>query len=263
MLLRLNQVTVRRGNQPILDGVSWEIREGEHWVVLGPNGAGKTTVVQLAAARMAPTEGTVEVLGERLGQSDIAELRTRVGLSSAALAEHIQPTERVADVVMSAAYGMAGRWREEYDPQDLERAAALLDAFGVGALAKRRFGTLSEGERKRVQVARSLMSDPELLVLDEPASGLDLAGRELLLSALDEIISDKNSPALLLVTHHVEEIPAAFTHGLLLRAGKVVEAGPLAEVMTAENLSRTFDLDLEVQAHDGRYAAWARRSTQS
>ncbi|HHW84348.1 MAG TPA: ABC transporter ATP-binding protein [Actinomycetales bacterium] len=258
-ILRLDQVTVRRGNKPILDGVSWEVREGEHWVVLGPNGAGKTTVVQLASGRMYPTRGTVEVLGERLGQVDISELRTRVGLSSSALAERIAATERVQDVVLTAAYGMTGRWREEYEDQDIARANDLLAAFGVAELAQRRYGTLSEGERKRVQVARSLMSDPELLVLDEPAAGLDLSGREILLGALDEIVGDESSPALLLVTHHVEEIPAAFTHGLLLRDGQVVAAGELEMTMTPQNLSRTFGIDLEVDRKDGRYAARAVR----
>ncbi|HZK04800.1 MAG TPA: ABC transporter ATP-binding protein [Actinomycetaceae bacterium] len=258
-ILRMENVTVRRGNKPILDGISWEVREGEHWVVLGPNGAGKTTVVQLAAGRMYPTRGTVEVLGERLGQVDISELRTRVGLSSSALADRISVTEKVIDVVLTAAYGMLGRWREEYEGEDVQRARALLDAFGVTPLADRRFGTLSEGERKRVQVARSLMSDPELLVLDEPAAGLDLGGREILLRALDELIADRSAPALILVTHHVEEIPAAFTHGLLLREGGVVKGGELPRVMTAENLSRTFDIELEVDAREGRYAARAVR----
>lgn len=258
-ILRLDQVTVRRGNKPILDGLSWEVADGEHWVVLGPNGAGKTTVVQLASGRMYPTRGSVEVLGERLGQVDISELRTRVGLSSSALAERISATERVQDVVLTAAYGMTGRWCEEYEEEDLARATDLLGAFGVAELATRRYGTLSEGERKRVQVARSLMSDPELLVLDEPAAGLDLSGREILLSALDEIVGDEAAPAMILVTHHVEEIPAAFTHGLLLRAGEVVAAGPLKEIMTPENLSRTFGLELEVVSADGRYAARAAR----
>nr|NLD40992.1 ABC transporter ATP-binding protein [Actinomycetales bacterium] len=259
-ILHLNQVTVRRGNRPILDGITWQVNEGEHWVVLGPNGAGKTTVVQLASGRMYPTRGTVEVLGERLGQVDISELRTRVGLSSSALSERIAATERVQDVVLTAAYGMTGRWREEYESEDLGRARALLGAFGVAELAERRYGTLSEGERKRVQVARSLMSDPELLVLDEPAAGLDLAGREILLRALDEIVADPAAPALLLITHHVEEIPAAFTHGLLLREGQVEAAGELDQVMTPANLSRTFGIELDVDSKDGRYAARAVRA---
>lgn len=256
-VLSLADVTVRRGAKTILDHVNWNVDDGDRWVILGPNGAGKTTVVQLAAARMYPSSGTVDVLGERLGRVDISELRTRVGLASAALADRIDPSERAIDVVRTAAWGMTGRWREEYEEFDDERAQALLDVFGVGEFAPRRFGTLSEGEKKRVQVARSLMSDPELLILDEPASGLDLAGREILLAALSELARDPRSPITILVTHHVEEIPPAFTHGLLLRDGGVVAAGPLPEVMTAENLSAAFGLPLEVTADSGRYTARA------
>lgn len=258
-ILRFEQVTVRRGARPILNAVDWEVTEGQHWVVLGPNGAGKTTLAQLASARLYPTKGTVEVLETRLGQANLQELRARVGLSSSALGDRIGKNERVADIVVSAAYGMTTRWSEEYDPEDLERAQHLLDVFGVGALAERRFGTLSEGERKRVQVARAFMSDPELLVLDEPASGLDLAGREILLGALDELATDPASPVIVMVTHHVEEIPADFTHGLLMRDGAVVAAGPLEMVMTGENLSTTFGMELVVDAVEGRYAARAAR----
>ena len=256
-VLSLADVSVRRGAKTILNHVTWSVDDGERWVILGPNGAGKTTVVQLAAARMYPSDGTVDVLGERLGRVDIAELRTRVGLASSALADRIDPSERALDVVRTAAWGMTGRWREEYEDFDTARAQALLDVFGVGGFATRRFGTLSEGERKRVQVARSLMSDPELLILDEPASGLDLAGREILLKALSELASDPMAPITLLVTHHVEEIPPAFTHGLLLREGSVIAAGPLPEVMTTEHLSAAFGLRLAVSGDSGRYTARA------
>ncbi len=256
-VLSLADVSVRRGAKTILNHVTWSVDDGERWVILGPNGAGKTTVVQLAAARMYPSNGTVDVLGERLGRVDIAELRTRVGLASSALADRIDPSERALDVVRTAAWGMTGRWREEYEDFDTARAQALLDVFGVGGFATRRFGTLSEGERKRVQVARSLMSDPELLILDEPASGLDLAGREILLKALSELASDPMAPITLLVTHHVEEIPPAFTHGLLLREGSVIAAGPLPEVMTTEHLSAAFGLRLAVSGDSGRYTARA------
>lgn len=258
-VLQFSHVSVRRGRKPILSDVTWQVNQGERWVILGPNGAGKTTVVQLAAARMYPTTGTVRVLGERLGAVDISELRTRVGFASAALAERIAAGEKVLDVVLTAAYGMTGHWREEYDDFDVERASELLAAFGVADLAERSFGTLSEGERKRVQVARSLMSDPELLVLDEPASGLDLGGREVLLRALSELAADPAAPILVLVTHHVEEIPPGFTHGLLLRDGRVEAAGPIAQTMTSEHLSRTFGLALEAEQRDGRFTARAVR----
>lgn len=261
-VLRFENVSVRRGGATILSNLTWTVNEDERWVILGPNGAGKTTVVQLAAARMYPTTGNAWVLGERLGAVDITELRTRVGLASAALAERIDPAEKALDIVMSAAWGMTGRWRESYDDEDEARAQALLDVFGVGRFANRRFATLSDGEKKRVQVARALMTDPELLVLDEPASGLDLAGRELLLGALTELATDPVGPIPLLVTHHVEEIPVGYTHGLFLSGGKMVAAGPLEMSMNSETLTATFGIDLVVDAREGRYMARAATSAR-
>lgn len=258
MVLDLQDVTLRRGTTTILDAISWHVADGQRWVVLGPNGAGKTTLLQIASARMHPTSGTAVVLGSRLGTVDLFELRPRIGVASAALADRILPSERVLDVVLTAAYGMTGRWREQYEALDHERARVLLDVFGVGALADRTFGTLSSGERKRVQIARALMTDPEFLLLDEPAAGLDLGGREELLGALTELARDPRSPVMVLVTHHVEEIPAGFTHALLLRAGQVAAAGPLAEVLTAERLSTAFGLELEVERHGERWSARAR-----
>ena len=256
-VLRLADVTLRRGAKTILDGVSWSVADGERWVVLGPNGAGKTTALQMAAARLFPTAGTVEILGDRLGTVDTSELRTRIGLASAALADRIPGRERVLDVVLTASYGVTGRWRESYDEYDTSRARDLLAAFGVDQLVDRQFGSLSEGERKRVQIARALMADPELLLLDEPAAGLDLGGREELVAALSELAGDRRSPVMVLVTHHVEEIPPGFGHALLLRSGTVEAAGPLEEVLTPQHLSRTFGLDLEVERHRGRWSARA------
>ncbi len=258
MVLDLQDVTLRRGTTTILDAISWHVADGQRWVVLGPNGAGKTTLLQIASARMHPSSGTATVLGSRLGTVDLFELRPRIGVASAALADRILPSERVLDVVLTAAYGMTGRWREQYEALDHERARVLLDVFGVGGLADRTFGTLSSGERKRVQIARALMTDPELLLLDEPAAGLDLGGREELLGALTELARDPRSPVMVLVTHHVEEIPAGFTHALLLRDGQVAAAGPLTDVITAERLSATFGLDLEVGRHGDRWSARAR-----
>ena len=256
-VLDLQAVSIRRGTTTILDEVSWSVRDGERWVVLGRNGAGKTTLVQVAAGRMHPTTGTADLLGLRLGRVDVFELRPRIGLSSAALADRIPGGEKVRDVVLTAAYGVTGRWREDYETLDESRATDLLAAFGVAHLSDRYFGTLSEGERKRVQIARSLMTDPELLLLDEPAAGLDLGGREELVSALAELAADRKSPVLVLVTHHVEEIPPGFTHVLLLRQGKVFAAGPVDEVLTAETLSGAFDLDLVVDKTEGRWTARA------
>ena len=257
-VLDLHEVTVRRGGTVILDQVSWSVVEGERWVILGPNGAGKTTLLQIAAARMHPTTGEAHVLGSRLGAVDVFELRPRVGMSSAALADRINGGERVLDVVLTAAYGITGRWRERYEALDHERARVLLEVFGVQRLADRTFGTLSEGERKRVQIARALMTDPELLLLDEPAAGLDLGGREELLAALTELARDARSPVLVLVTHHVEEIPAGFTHAMLLRDGAVQAAGLLPEVLAPEHLSAAFGIELMVERHGQRWSARAR-----
>jgi iron complex transport system ATP-binding protein len=256
-VLDLQGVTIRRGTATILDGLTWRVREGERWVVLGRNGAGKTTLLQVAAGRMHPSSGTADLLGSRMGRVDVFELRPRIGLSSASLADRIPPGESVRDVVLTAAYAVTGRWRETYEEQDEARAADLMAAFGVTHLAGRRFGSLSEGERKRAQIARSLMSDPELLLLDEPAAGLDLGGREELVGALAELAGDRRSPVLVLVTHHVEEIPPGFTHLLLLRDGRVHAAGSLDETLTAENLSGAFGLDLVVDRVGDRWTARA------
>jgi len=256
-VLRFLDVDVVRGGVPIVSQVSWDVAEGERWVVLGPNGAGKTTLLALAATLIHPTRGTAEVLDERLGATDVFELRPRIGLASSALAGRIPPSERVDDVVVTAAYAVTGRWREGYDVGDHARATALLEQLGVGHLSDRTFGTLSEGERKRVQVARALMTDPELLLLDEPAAGLDLGGREDLVRRLGEIAGDDEAPTTVLVTHHVEEIPAGFTHALLLRHGATVARGPIDDVLTAEHLGATFGLELVVERHGQRWAARA------
>ena len=255
-VLEFLDVSVRRGTTILLDSIDWSVEEDERWVILGRNGAGKTTLMQLASASMHPTSGTVTILGQRMGRTDVFELRPRIGLTSAALAELIPPDECVRDVVVTASYGVTGRWREEYDHADHERAASLLREIGIKHLGDRLFGTLSEGERKRVQIARALMTDPELLLLDEPAAGLDLGGREDLVSTLSTLAYDPDSPATVLVSHHVEEIPPGFTHGLMLRGGQIVAQGLLHEVMTVENLSATFGLPLVVEySEDGRYAA--------
>ncbi|GAA1733910.1 ABC transporter ATP-binding protein [Isoptericola hypogeus] len=258
-VLDLKGVTVRRGTSTLLGGIDWQVNEGERWVVLGPNGAGKTTLLQILAGRSHPTSGTADLLGERLGRVDVFELRPRIGFSSAALAERIPGHERVRDVVLTAAYGVTGRWQEAYEEFDEQRAKDLLAAFDVADLADRHYGTLSEGERKRVQIARALMTDPEILLLDEPAAGLDLAGREELVAALSELAADEASPVLVLVTHHVEEIPPGFTHLLLMGNASVQAAGPIEEVLTADNLSAAFGIPLMVAHGGGRWLARAAR----
>jgi iron complex transport system ATP-binding protein len=257
-VVELADVSVRRGGQLLLADVDWSVEADQRWVVLGGNGAGKTTLVQVAGAQLHPTSGVAAVLGEVLGTVDVFELRPRIGLTSAALSDRIPRTERVRDVVVSASYAVVGRWREQYDDLDHDRAEAMLAQLGIAHLADRAFGTLSEGERKRAQIARALMADPELLLLDEPAAGLDLGGRELLVSALSALASAADAPTTVLVSHHVEEIPPAFTHVLLLRRGRVVAAGPLESTLTEATLSETFELPLRLEHVDGRWSAWRR-----
>lgn len=260
-VIDLEDVTVRRGGNTLLDRVSWQVEEDERWVILGANGAGKTTLVQVISAQMHPSGGRASLLGEELGAVDVFDLRPRIGWTSAAIAERIPRDETVHDIVVSSSYGVVGRWREEYDDLDHQRAKDLIAEIGVSALAERTFGTLSEGERKRVQIARALMTDPELLVLDEPAAGLDLGGREDLVSTMSVLANDPYSPAMVLVSHHVEEVPPGFTHVLMLRQGRVVTAGPIMREMTADNLSRTFGMPLQLTLSQGRYTA--RRRTRS
>lgn len=258
-VVHLFDVTVRRGRAVLLDSVRWNVEADERWVILGPNGAGKTTMLQIAGAQMHPTTGRAHVLGGRLGAVSLAEIRPLIGMSSSALASRVSPLEKVLDVVVSAGYGVLGRWRERYDELDFDRARELLDSMGVSAMSERAYGTLSEGERKRVLAARALMSDPELLLLDEPAAGLDLGGREDLLARLSLLAEDPAAPATVLVTHHVEEIPPLFSHVMLLREGRVVASGPVAEALTADALSETFGMTLELQNMHGRYFAHAKR----
>jgi iron complex transport system ATP-binding protein len=254
-VVELADVSVVRDGSYLLKQVTWSVEEDERWVILGANGAGKTTLLQVAAANLYPTTGVVGVLGEVVGTVDVFELRPRIGLTSAALGDRITRSEKVSDVVVSASYAVIGRWREEYDEPDHSRASELLKELGVDHLANRRFGTLSEGERKRVQIARSLMTDPELLLLDEPAAGLDLGGREDLVSTLSVLANDETSPTTILVSHHVEEIPRGFTHVMLLRRGEVVVAGPIEQSLTATTLSEAFGLPLHLEAVDGRFTA--------
>ena len=256
-ILQLRGATVRRGEKLLIADIDWTVEEDERWVVLGPNGAGKTTLLQLAATTMHPTSGSVAVFGERLGAVDVFELRPRIGLSSASLAQRIPGGELVTDVVVSAGYAVIGRWREAYGRLDVRRAKSLLARFGVGELADRTYGTLSEGERKRVQIARAMMTDPELLLLDEPAAGMDLGGREDLLRRLARLAADPEAPAMVLVTHHVEEIPLGMTHALLLGEGKVVAQGLIGDVLTSELLSGAFGLALAVERQGGRFFARA------
>jgi iron complex transport system ATP-binding protein len=254
-VVRIRDAVVRRANALLLDQVSLEVAEGERWVIMGPNGAGKTTLLLICAARLFPTSGDVELLDELVGAVDLAELRPRIGWASSALIAELPPAESVLDVVMTGAWAVTGRWREQYEGADRHRAQALLDEWGMGDLSGRTFGTLSEGERKRTLIARALMADPELLLLDEPGAGLDLGGREDLVRRMGRLAEDEDAPALVVVTHHVEEIPTGFTHALLLRAGRVVTAGPIDEALSDDSVSETFGMPITVRFEDGRWAA--------
>jgi len=257
-ILELSNVSVRRGERVILGPLDWQVLEGQRWVILGPNGAGKTTLLQICSSLIHPTTGTIKILGEQLGAVDVFELRTRIGLTSSALVEQLPNDELVMDVVLTAAYAMLGRWQERYDLWDESRAMALLTALGVRELGDRLFGSLSEGEKKRVQIARALMADPELLLLDEPASSLDLGGREDLLKRIEIFAKDPLAPATVIVTHHIEEIPVGTTHALLLRNGSVISQGEVRSVITNTNLSVAYGLEISVQEEGGRFFARAR-----
>lgn len=260
LLIDFREVALRRDGRLLVGPVTWQVELDERWVVIGPNGAGKTSLLRMAAAMEYPSSGTAIVLGERLGRVDMSELRQRVGLSSSALAQRVPDGELVRDVVVSAGYAVLGRWREDYEEVDYLRAVDTLESVGAEHLADRTYGTLSEGERKRVLIARALMTDPELLLLDEPAAGLDLGGREELVARLADLAADPDAPALVLVTHHVEEIPPGFSHCLILSEGAVLAAGLLDDVLTAENLSAAFGQSIAVDTLDGRYFARRVRS---
>ncbi|WP_051298453.1 ABC transporter ATP-binding protein [Arthrobacter castelli] len=262
-VLEMASVSVQRGSKTLLDSIDWQVAEGERWVILGPNGAGKTTLLQIAGARVHPTTGVAGILEEVMGAVDVFELRPRIGLASASLTSQIPSHESVLNVIVTAAYGVTGRWREKYDQMDESRARQLAAGWGVAGLINRPFGSLSEGERKRVQIARALMTDPELLLLDEPAAGLDLGGREDLLQRLGTLAKDEEAPAMVLVTHHLEEVPAGFTHAMLLREGAIVAAGPLDDVLTSRNLTETFSLPLHIHKDNGRFTATAAVETAS
>ena len=257
-VLDLRDLTVVRDGKPILDDVTWEVEADQRWVVLGPNGAGKTTLLQVVSANVHPSSGTAKILGEKLGKVDVFDLRPRIGFASTALARRIPANEAVLDVVMTAAYSVTGRWNEQYDDVDVRRARRVLAEWRLDHLETRLFGTLSDGEQKRVQIARSVMTDPELLLLDEPAASLDLGAREELLQLLGAYATAPQSPAMIMVTHHVEEIPPGFTHALLLADGRIRASGPIAEVITGERLSDAFGLPLVVAtSEDGRFSARA------
>jgi iron complex transport system ATP-binding protein len=255
VVVDFHSVSVVRDGNLILDEIEWAVNDDERWVIIGPNGAGKTTLLMLAAAHEHPTEGTVTVLDEVLGEGDVFGLRPRLGLASTAMARRIPPTETVVNVVMTAAWAVTGRWNEQYDVVDEDRARRVLGEWKLAHLADRTFGTLSDGEQKRTMIARAVMTDPEMLLLDEPAASLDLGSREELMHLLGDYATSPSAPVILMVTHHVEEIPAGFTHALVLKDGRVHAAGLISSTLSSEVLSSAFGVPITVSRFAGRFAA--------
>jgi iron complex transport system ATP-binding protein len=253
--LRCDDVSLTLDGARILDRVSWEVREAERWVVLGSNGAGKTTLLRIVALYQHPSSGTVEVLGERLGRTDVRTLRERIAFSSPALAAKLEPSMTAAQVVMTARYAALAPWWHRYSDVDRERAVALLRDWRCDELAEHTFPTLSAGERQRVLLARTLMNEPGVVLLDEPTAGLDVGGREELVADLATWARDLSRPPLVLVTHHLEEIPPGFTHALVLKGGRVLANGPIEETVTTAVLSDAFDLQLHIESKAGRFTA--------
>jgi iron complex transport system ATP-binding protein len=256
-VLQLRRVTFVRDEREILAPLDWKVEPGQRWLVLGANGSGKTTLLRIASLYEHPSAGTVDVLGERLGRVDVRELRRRVGYLSAALAAQIRLELRARDVVMTARYAALEPWWHRYTTADEARAENCLERMGVGWTADRPLGTLSSGEQQRVLLARTLMNEPGLLLLDEPSARLDLGGREQLVTALSELTLDPAAPPLVLVTHHLDEVPPGMTHVLMLRDGRVIAKGPLERTLNSATLSECFRMPLQLERRrDGRFSAW-------
>lgn len=254
----LKHVTVIRDGVNILNEIDWHVADSERWVIVGPNGAGKTTLLKVAAAQIQPTTGTAKILGETLGGVNVFDLRTRVGFASSALIAHIPNSETVLNAVMTASYAITGRWTEQYEDIDEKRARRVLAEWGLSNHADMAFGTLSDGERKRVQLARSVMTDPELLLLDEPVASLDLGAREQTVQVLGSYASSPMAPSMVMVTHHLEEIPNGFTHALLLNDGRIIAQGEIGKIISSDLLSETFGFGLTVSQDNGRFQVRAK-----
>jgi iron complex transport system ATP-binding protein len=252
-VIQLERVSVVRGGKTILDKIDWRVDSDQRWVIIGPNGAGKTTLLRVAAAQIHPSSGVAKILGQTLGAVNVFELRTRIGFASSAMAAQIPNSESVLDAVMTASYGITGRWKEVYEAPDEARARQVLGLWKLADMAERPFGTLSDGERKRVQIARAVMADPELMLLDEPVASLDLAAREQTIRLLGDFAKSDAAPAIAMVTHHLEEVPEGFTHAMLLNGGKIVAAGAIDKVITDAKVSEAFDFALRVEKRAGRF----------
>lgn len=258
--LELDSIVFERDGRRILDDLTLHVHRDQRWLVLGANGSGKTSLLRIAAMYEHPSSGTVRVLGETLGRTDVRQVRRRVGYASAALASQFRPELTASDVVVTAKYAALEPWWHQYTAADREQAGACLERMRVGGLANRSLATLSSGEQQRVLLARTLMNDPDIILLDEPSARLDLGGREELVAALADLADQPDGPPFVLVTHHVDEVPDGMTHALLLRDGRGITQGPIDEALTAQSLSECFAMDLALERRpDGRLSAWARR----
>lgn len=255
LLLDFRGVEFRRGGNTLVGPIDWQVELDERWVVIGPNGAGKTSLIRMAAAQEFPSAGRAFVLGEQIGKTDMRDLRAMIGMTTSELGNRVPVDERVEDLVLSGGYAVVGRWREEYEEQDYEQVHDALDQVGAFHLLGRRWGTLSDGEKKRVLIARAIMVNPELLIMDEPGAGLDLGGREDLVAYLGDLALDPDAPAIVMITHHVEEIPFGFTHALLLDEGDVVAQGLIDDVLTSENLTKAYHQPIKLTKEDDRFFA--------
>jgi len=257
-VLNFDNVSVTRGGKTILQNITWQVKPNERWVIVGPNGAGKTTLLRVAGTHLQPSQGNAQVLGKTLGEVNVFDLRTRIGFASTAVANRIPNSEPVLDAVMTASYAITGRFKETYEEVDIKRAKRVLGEWHLAEHADRPFGTLSDGERKRVQIARAVMPDPELLLLDEPVASLDIGSREATIKILGGYASHPEAPAIIMVTHHLEEIPTGFTHALILKDGQISASGPITQTLTTEKLSEAYGIPLEVVFLGGRFAVRAK-----
>ena len=257
-VLNFDNVSVTRGGKTILQNITWQVKPNERWVIVGPNGAGKTTLLRVAGTHLQPSHGNAQVLGKTLGEVNVFDLRTRIGFASTAVANRIPNSEPVLDAVMTASYAITGRFKETYEEVDIKRARRVLGEWHLAEHGDRPFGTLSDGERKRVQIARAVMPDPELLLLDEPVASLDIGSREATIKILGGYASHPEAPAIIMVTHHLEEIPTGFTHALILRDGQISASGPITQTLTTEKLSEAYGIPLEVVFFGGRFAVRAK-----
>ncbi len=260
-VLEMEGVGVTIDGNPVLSDVTWSVDPGQHWALLGPNGGGKSTAMRVAGLQLHPSVGELRVLGHLLGRIDIRPLRARIGVSSAALVDQLRGSLSAEEIVRCGRFGALEPWWHSYDPDDTKRAESLLDQVGLADYGARSFSTMSSGERQRVLLARTLMPEPELILLDEPTAGLDFGGREELVGALEALAADPSAPPSVLVTHRVEDLPGSTTHLAAIRDGRMVAAGPIATTLTADLLSEVFALPVELSHHGDRWAARAKTSS--